>query len=276
MSIKIGVALTGGTFMPEVKVEETESSTAFERLQSGYRLAMDMGYDYVEATAGELMALSEEELADLAGKVKSGELAFRYINSFVPMDLKICTEKTSVLKDYASRSIGRAAALGVRGIVVGSGVARKKPEGMSPMEGLKKFADFVDICADIAAKHGLNIVLEPLNRVETNVLNSVAEGADLVHWLDRPNVLLLADAFHMALEGETAEDILNNEDIISHLHISEAPGRVYPGKIGGPYLKELGAALKKDYFTKDITVECGFDDFAVEAAAALKYVREVF
>ena len=271
----IGVALLGGSFMPEFKGGAAPAAeTAFDRLVNGYRLAMEMGYDYIEATAGEILALTDEELDTLAGMVKTGEFVLRYVNSFVRPDLKICTEKAQVLEDYAREVIRRVARLGAGVLVFGSGVARKHPESMTQEQGMKKFIEFLNICAKTVKEHGIKIALEPLNRTETNILNSVAEGAELVHWLDCPEIVLLADAFHMAIEGETADVILDNEDIITHLHISEAPGRVYPGKFGGAYLINLGKALLNEGFCKNATVECCFDNFINEGPEALRFVKE--
>jgi len=118
-------------------------------------------------------------------------------------------------------------------------------------------------------------VLPLLRRVaHLHGARAMAEGAEIVRWLNSPEIVLLADAFHMAIEGETAEVILNNEDILSHLHISEAPGRVYPGKFGGEYLIKLGKDLLKAGFNKDATVECCFDDFKIEGPEALRFVKE--
>ena len=264
----------GGTFMPEFKGTAYTQESAFDRLINGYRLAMEMGYDYIEATAGEILALTEEELEELAGMVKTGEFVLRYANSFVRPDLKICTESKEVLEDYAREVIRRVALLGVGVLVFGSGVARKHPESMTPDEGMRKFIEFLGICAKAAKKYSIKIALEPLNRSETNILNSVAEGAALVHWLDSPEIVLLADAFHMAIEGETADVVLDNEDILSHLHISEAPGRVYPGKFGGAYLIKFGKDLRNAGFCKNATVECCFDNFKIEGPEALRFVKE--
>ena len=273
--MEIGVALLGGSFMPEFKggvVPAAES--AFDRLVNGYRLAMEMGYDYIEATAGEILALTDNDLETLSGLKKTGDFVLRYVNSFVRPDLKICTETGESLEDYAREVIRRVAVLGAGVLIFGSGVARKHPEAMTHEQGLEKFIDFLDICAKAAKEYGIKIALEPLNSTETNILNSVAEGAELVHWLNSPEIVLLADAFHMAIEGETADVILDNEDIISHLHISEAPGRVYPGKFGGGYLIKLGKELHEEGFCKNATVECCFDNFEIEGPEALRFVKE--
>ncbi|HZK39562.1 MAG TPA: sugar phosphate isomerase/epimerase family protein [Clostridia bacterium] len=270
----IGVALMGGTFMPEFKGGTATQETAFDRLVTGYRLAMAMGYDYIEASAGEVLALSAQELEKLVEMRKTNDFALRYVNSFVRADLKICTASTSALEDYANEAVRRVAMLGASVIVFGSGVARNHPESMPHTEGMQKFVRFLGICSKAAKKHGIKIALEPLNRTETNILNSVAEGAELVHWLNSPEIVLLADAFHMDIEGETAEVILDNEDIISHLHISEAPGRVCPGKFGGEYLIKLGKDLREAGFCKDATVECCFDSFEKEGPEALRFIKE--
>ncbi len=272
--MEIGCALMGGTFMPEFKGDTSARETAFDRLVSGYRLALGMGYDYIEASAGEILALSAEEINALVNIKNDDGFALRYVNSFVRGDLKICTEDAAVLEQYARDVIIRVAALGVKVVVFGSGVARRHPDTMIHAEGMERFVAFVATCGKIAREYGVKIALEPLNSTETNILNKVSEGAALVRELNCPEVVLLADAFHMAVEGETAAVILENDDILSHVHISEAPGRVFPGKFGGEYLIKLGKALTDAGFNKDLTVECCFDDFIKEGSEAFRFVKE--
>jgi len=260
--------------MPEVKGGAPERETAFERLRGGYRQALAMGFDYIEATAGEILALSADELDALIELRLDGEFAVRYVNSFVRADLKICTADKALLEQYVYGAIRRIAALGAGVVVFGSGKAREYPTSMTHAEGMEKFVCFTKLCARAAGEYGLKIALEPLNRAETNILNSVAEGVRVARECNRPEVVVLADAFHMALEGETAEVITRNTDMISHLHISEAPGRTYPGKNGGEYLMKFARELTKAGFAKDATVECCFDDFAAEGPKALRFIKE--
>jgi len=272
--LKIGCALAGGSFMPEVKGGAPERQTAFERLTLGYNQALAMGFDYIEASAGEILALSAGELDALIELRLDGEFAVRYVNSFVRADLKICTADKTLLEQYVYNAVGRIAALGAGVIIFGSGKAREYPASMTHAEGMEKFLDFTKLCARAAGEYGIKIALEPLNRGETNILNSVAEGVRTARELNLPEVVVLADAFHMALEGETAEVVVRNADLISHLHISEAPGRYYPGKNGGEYLIRFARELKKAGFAKDATVECCFDDFTAEGPKALRFIKE--
>jgi D-psicose/D-tagatose/L-ribulose 3-epimerase len=61
-------------------------------------------------------------------------------------------------------------------------------------------AESIRIAADDAASRGVRLALEPLNRFETDMINTVEQGVALVEEIDRPNVGLLIDTFHMNVE----------------------------------------------------------------------------
>lgn len=54
--------------------------------------------------------------------------------------------------------------------------------------------------ADHAAARGIKLALEPLNRFETDLVNTVAQGLAMLADIGRPNVGLLLDTFHMNIE----------------------------------------------------------------------------
>jgi D-psicose/D-tagatose/L-ribulose 3-epimerase len=58
----------------------------------------------------------------------------------------------------------------------------------------------IRMAADDAARYGVRLALEPLNRFETDMINTVEQGVALVEQIDRPNVGLLIDTFHMNVE----------------------------------------------------------------------------
>ena len=166
--------------------------------------------------------------------------------------------------------------LDVRTVIFGSGAARRFPDGMKKTAAMEKIADFLRYCNSVGSEYGITTGVEPLNSTETNILNTVAESADFVRALNLPYVKLLPDLFHMAMEQEDPQILVENEDIILHLHASEAPGRVFPGKFGGAYLRRCADILKKANWQKNITVECVFGDFESEAQTAWNFMREVF
>lgn len=79
-----------------------------------------------------------------------------------------------------------------------------------------------------ARAHGLTIAIEPLRRDETNIINSAAEGLELVTAIDDPNFQLMVDFYHLAIEREDPEIVVRARDHIRHLHMANPHGRVFP------------------------------------------------
>lgn len=74
----------------------------------------------------------------------------------------------------------------------------------------------------VAADESVTIALEPLNRFETFMLNTVADGVRLMEEIDHSAVGLLLDTFHMHMEEKsTAQAIRHAGKHIKHFHCSE-------------------------------------------------------
>ena len=77
-----------------------------------------------------------------------------------------------------------------------------------------------------AARYGVPLLYEPLNRYETNLINTVADGAALLGGLSTRNVRLLADLFHMNIEErDIAGAIRAGGEMIGHLHFVDSNRR---------------------------------------------------
>ena len=63
------------------------------------------------------------------------------------------------------------------------------------VEGLKRGAE-------AAASCGIRFGVEPLNRFETDMLNTTRQGVALMQWVDHPAVGLVLDTFHMNMEDD--------------------------------------------------------------------------
>lgn len=106
----------------------------------------------------------------------------------------------------------------------------------------------------IAADHGVTLALEPLNRFETFIVNTVADGVRLVAEVDQPAVGLLLDTFHMHIEEKsTAAAIRHAGRYIKHFHASENDrGTVGTGQVAWP---SVFGALRDINYQGQIVVE---------------------
>lgn len=92
----------------------------------------------------------------------------------------------------------------------------------SIIEGLKAGAD-------LAAKAGVTLVIEPLNSLIDHhgyFLDCPYRAADIVRAVHHPNVGLLFDCYHMQImSGNVIQTIRDNLDVIRHFHSAGVPGR---------------------------------------------------
>jgi D-psicose/D-tagatose/L-ribulose 3-epimerase len=98
-----------------------------------------------------------------------------------------------------------------------------------------------------AAKRGIKLSIEPLNRFECYVLNTVGDAAALVREVAEPNYGMLYDTFHANIEEkDPVGAIAPSLSLINHVHLSEND-RGTPGKGHLPWPATLSALKKGDY-----------------------------
>jgi len=84
-------------------------------------------------------------------------------------------------------------------------------------------------CAASAAPHGVRLVLEPINRYETALINSVDQYLALAAETGAGNLGLLPDTFHMNIEEPSMVASLRRAGPhIFHMHLADS-NRWYPG-----------------------------------------------
>ncbi len=84
-------------------------------------------------------------------------------------------------------------------------------------------------CCDAAGSAGVRLALEPINRYETTLINTSAQGMALLEAVGAPNLGLLLDTFHMNIEEPVIETSLRQAgDRIFHFHVADS-NRWHPG-----------------------------------------------
>lgn len=128
--------------------------------------------------------------------------------------------------------------------------------------------------AQYAAKSGITLAVEPLNRFECYFLNTAAQAAELVQAVDEPNYGYLYDTFHFNIEEDSITDVIPATiGQISHVHISEN-NRGVPGA-GHIDFAAVFKALKAAGYDGWMTIEA-FGSALPDLAAATKIWRPLF
>jgi len=242
------------------------------------RLAASLGFDYVEWSVPALLQPREPEDAFRAAleACKSTGLHCPALNCFVPGDLKITGPEADMkaLEAYVRIVMQRAAEAQVEVIVFGSGGARNIPDGVDRKQAHDQLVAFGAMTAPIAFDFGVTVVVEPLNRSECNVINSVEEGATLVRDVAHPGVRLLADGYHVLKDGESLDDIEANGDLLVHTHVATIPNRRAPG-VEPCDLKPFFAALKRAGYDGRMSIEGRIDPGDGDLRTGLKTLHEL-
>ena len=127
--------------------------------------------------------------------------------------------------------------------------------------------------ADYAAGKGIKLALEPLNRFETDMINTVSQGIMFIHDVGRENIGFHLDTFHMHLEEKSSPEAIRLAgDKIFHFHACEND-RGVPGT-GQVHWQEIARALKSTNYQGPVVIE-SFTSQVKEIARAVNIWREI-
>lgn len=109
------------------------------------------------------------------------------------------------------------------------------------------------VCA-MAATRGLQIALEPLNRFESDLINTADDVLRLINDINHPSARIMLDGFHMNIEEKNIEKaIISSGDKLIHLQVSENY-RGTPGT-GQTCWDAYKRGLEKINYTGTVTIE---------------------
>lgn len=90
-------------------------------------------------------------------------------------------------------------------------------------EGLASSKAAIARVADHAAERGVSVALEVVNRYETNVLNTARQALEYVAEVDRPNLGIHIDTYHMNIEeSDMFAPVLDAAPALRYVHIGES------------------------------------------------------
>ena len=103
------------------------------------------------------------------------------------------------------------------------------PRGQSHEQSMAYLVEALQECSAAAAQAGVRYALEPLNRYETDLIHTVADGLALIEQVGAANFGLLLDTFHMNIEEPSIEESIRQAGSrIFHFHVADS-NRWHPG-----------------------------------------------
>jgi hydroxypyruvate isomerase len=155
-------------------------------------------------------------------------------------------ERRRRFRDNVPVALGLAERLGCRRLNALVGLERS-PEQRA--EQLELAAEGVAWAADQAARQGVEIMIEAVNTFENGpyLLPTTRAAAAFIARVDRPNVRLQYDAYHMQrMEGNLVATLTEHAPLIGHIQVADSPTRGEPGtgEINYPFvlraIEEMG------------------------------------
>lgn len=241
-------------------------------------LLESIGFDYIEPSVVSIVQMNETEFEEAIKKVKDSGIDCEAFNVLFPGDARLTGPDVDLrgLREYLYGAFERVAKLGAGIVVFGSGGARRVPEGRSLMDGWQDLIETARTVGEVASQYDITIAMEPLNKGETNIINTVSEGIRFVNEVDHPNIRLLADFYHMRMENEPM-DVLGQttSHVLAHSHIARGQGRYYPLDRDEDIYGDFFGQLKTMGYKGGVSVEGKSEDILRDGAISLKLLREL-
>lgn len=215
------------------------------------------GLDYIELQLVPLKLEDDAAFASAKAIVPDLPLPAPVMSYLFPHDLRLVgpTVHEERARAYMDRVMELMAAAKATHVVYGSGWTRDIPEGFDARQARDQYVHALQWCGSALASIGATLVIEPLNRTESNQCNHVPEGIALAKQTGLANVKGLADFYHVDEEREPLSMLARCGGDLAHVHLADT-GRMNPGTGRYDYPTFFGA-LKKAGYAGRFSAECG-------------------
>ncbi len=221
------------------------------------RKVAGLGFDILEISAGQLLAMSTRELDEL--KKLSQDLHISITSNIGPAKSKDVSSKNPETRKAGIKylteimhAMDRLDSRVLAGVLYSFwpcdfvDVDKKAAWelGITSVRELSKTAESL----------GIDLCLEVVNRFETYILNTSEEAVRYCQAVGSERAKILLDTFHMNIEEDNISDAIRLAGPrLGHLHVGEGNRKV-PGKGHLPW-NEIGAALRDIHYDKGVVME---------------------
>jgi len=236
----------------------------------------NLGYDGIELFVKRPEEVNVKLLRQWLNSNKIRISAIAAVAAFVEEGLSLSDPDKNIRKKHieiVKRQIELASYFNA---VVPIGLVRGRiKEGFSYAETEEWFAESLIECEKVAKNFNVIMALEPLNRYETNFINTLDEGIRFIKKAGLQNVKILADTFHMNMEEVSiSKAIIKAKNYISHVHFADS-NRCAPGD-GHLNFREIVSSLIRINYNGFVVMEMlPKPDSLTVANRAISYLKEL-
>jgi sugar phosphate isomerase/epimerase len=241
----------------------------WEDLERSMAKASELGFDAIELFTASAAAVDPTVLASLLEKYQLklaavGTGAGKVLHGLTLTDPSEDVRKKAI--SFISDMIAFGAAFGAPAII-GS---MQSQQGQDRQQALAWVAEGLRMLSHEAAKKGVALIYEPLNRYETTLFNTLEAGVNFIESEDLRNVKLLADLFHMNIEeADIPTSIRAHAKHIGHVHFADSNRR--PVGYGHTEMGPIALSLQESGYSGYVSAEAF--PWPDPDAAALQTIR---
>lgn len=199
----------------------------WDGLADAFEKAAEFGFDAVEIFAPGPDAVSVDEVKGLMDKHSLSVAAVGTGAGMVKHGLSLSdasAEQRTKARDFVRQMIDLGGQFSCPAII--GSMQGRWTKDVSKNTALGWLGEALKELGDHAAQYDVPLIYEPLNRYETNLITTMADGAAYLESLGSPNAKLLADLFHMNIEEANLADALRaGGDHVGHVHFVDSNRR---------------------------------------------------
>jgi len=223
----------------------------------GIKRAAELGYDGIEINIRDSTKINQNHMIDMINSYNlklisfgTGQAYYEDGISLADVNPKVRDKAVERLKDhirFASKVGAQVVIGGIRGRLCENPTI-KKIEYKGALEAIKT-------CASFANELDVTLTIEPINRNETNFINTMQEANDYLESINEENVKLLADTYQLYFEEKSITEAIKlaGEKLV-HVHLVDTD-RLVPGNGTidfKPILKTLNEIGYSGYLSAEI------------------------
>jgi D-psicose/D-tagatose/L-ribulose 3-epimerase len=183
--------------------------------------AAELGFDVLEVCIEDPALVHAETLRDAGA---AAGIAYSVCGAFGP-DRDLAAADPALRENalaYLRECVELAAAVGSPHICGPMYSAVGKSRGDDPRVEWRRSVDGLKRAAEHAAEHGVRLAVEPLNRYETDLVNTVEQGLQLCEDVGSDALGLLVDTYHVNIEEKSPGGAFRLAgDRLFHVHACE-------------------------------------------------------